>query len=164
MWIRGGGKTLIHKMWIKTVFFLTLPLSGHSDLTTIHYTTDIVHGWSTFFRWGAPLPRKSTRHRSWHSPKSSFHFQSETDIYIDWYMTPVMIKWLLLSQQCLFIREKSVLAVFLNLYPTILCPTLPYPTIPCPTISYHTIPYPTIPYLTISYHPLPYPTIPYPLA
>ena len=25
MWIRGGrGKTLIHKMWIKTVFFLTL--------------------------------------------------------------------------------------------------------------------------------------------
>ena len=27
MWIRGGGKTLIHKMWIKNMFFfLTLPL------------------------------------------------------------------------------------------------------------------------------------------
>ena len=27
MWIRGGGKTLIHKMWIKKTFFFTPPLN-----------------------------------------------------------------------------------------------------------------------------------------
>ena len=35
MWIRGGGKTLIHKMWIKNMFFFNPSLSNISNISNI---------------------------------------------------------------------------------------------------------------------------------
>ena len=39
MWIRGGGKTLIHKMWIKNMCFLKpLPNIDCTVQRTVHFS------------------------------------------------------------------------------------------------------------------------------